>query len=108
VSLDKKLAVFQCDQHDKFLSDTVRDVFDSVATKYDLMNDAMSLGVHRLWKDHFVRRLDPPVDTKLLDVAGGTGAYYDQHDIGSSAKQRHVNNVSSTARRHRLPLPRSH
>ncbi|KAB5588680.1 Cullin 1 [Ceratobasidium theobromae] len=53
----------------------VKDVFSSVASKYDVMNDAMSLGVHRLWKDQFVSLLDPgrrqPV--KCLDVAGGTG-----------------------------------
>ncbi len=48
-------------------------VFDSVADSYDTMNDAMSLGVHRLWKDYFVSVLDPPKDIKLLDVAGGTG-----------------------------------
>ena len=44
-----------------------------MASKYDLMNDAMSVGVHRLWKDHFIRRLGPTPGTKLLDVAGGTG-----------------------------------
>ena len=53
----------------------VRSVFSSVASKYDLMNDAMSMGVHRLWKDDFVSLLKPgskgPI--KCLDVAGGTG-----------------------------------
>ncbi|KAI0322427.1 UbiE/COQ5 methyltransferase [Amylostereum chailletii] len=53
----------------------VRGVFDSVASNYDLMNDAMSLGVHRLWKDDFISRLRPgskgPV--RCIDVAGGTG-----------------------------------
>ena len=48
-------------------------VFDSVAESYDKMNDAMSFGVHRLWKDKFVDVLNPPEDLKLLDVAGGTG-----------------------------------
>ena len=48
-------------------------VFDSVADKYDLMNDAMSFGVHRMWKDHFVSTLNPHRAMKLLDVAGGTG-----------------------------------
>ena len=49
-------------------------VFDSVAESYDKMNDAMSLGIHRVWKDHFVSKvLDPPANLKLLDVAGGTG-----------------------------------
>ncbi|KAJ4491266.1 UbiE/COQ5 methyltransferase [Lentinula edodes] len=53
----------------------VKSVFDSVASKYDLMNDAMSMGVHRLWKDQFVGDLKPgrrgPM--KCIDVAGGTG-----------------------------------
>src|SRR5688572_31711546 len=51
----------------------VRDVFDSVAKRYDLMNDLMSLGVHRLWKDSFVAQLNPRADWAILDVAGGTG-----------------------------------
>jgi len=49
-------------------------VFQNVAEKYDLMNDSMSFGVHRLWKDIFIRRLDPGPGTQLVDVAGGTGA----------------------------------
>ena len=48
-------------------------MFENVASSYDVMNDAMSAGVHRLWKDHFVRRLAPTPGTKLVDVAGGTG-----------------------------------
>ncbi len=56
-----------------FLIFPVQGVFDNVASNYDLMNDAMSGGVHRLWKDGFVRTLNPAHDTKLLDVAGGTG-----------------------------------
>ncbi|KAJ1908962.1 hypothetical protein IWQ60_011433 [Tieghemiomyces parasiticus] len=51
----------------------VAQVFSSVATNYDVMNDAMSGGIHRLWKDQFIRRLAPPPGTVLLDVAGGTG-----------------------------------
>ncbi|KAI0923248.1 hypothetical protein AcV5_007434 [Taiwanofungus camphoratus] len=53
----------------------VRNVFDSVASSYDLMNDAMSLGVHRLWKDEFVSLLKPGSKgpTKCIDVGGGTG-----------------------------------
>lgn len=53
----------------------VRNVFSSVASKYDLMNDAMSMGVHRLWKDDFVSLLKPGSKghIKCLDVAGGTG-----------------------------------
>lgn len=51
----------------------VRQVFDSVASRYDLMNDLMSLGVHRLWKQVFVSALDPRPKDTLLDLAGGTG-----------------------------------
>ena len=48
-------------------------VFSSVARKYDLMNDAMSGGMHRLWKDRFVRRVKPQRGEAILDMAGGTG-----------------------------------
>jgi demethylmenaquinone methyltransferase/2-methoxy-6-polyprenyl-1,4-benzoquinol methylase len=51
----------------------VREVFSSVARRYDLMNDLMSLGVHRLWKDAFVGWLNPQPGMAFLDVAGGTG-----------------------------------
>jgi 2-methoxy-6-polyprenyl-1,4-benzoquinol methylase len=64
--------------------DQVASVFSSVATSYDTMNDLMSLGIHRLWKDHFVRSLNPgvnpvlysaasPEGLNILDIAGGTG-----------------------------------
>lgn len=51
----------------------VRGVFDSVASKYDLMNDLMSAGVHRLWKDAAAAKLNPRPGEIILDVAGGTG-----------------------------------
>ncbi len=51
----------------------VRAVFDSVAPKYDLMNDLMSLGVHRVWKRILITALDPRPGRRLLDLAGGTG-----------------------------------
>lgn len=51
----------------------VRDVFDNVAPRYDLMNDLMSLGVHRLWKDAMVAELAPQPGMQILDLAGGTG-----------------------------------
>ncbi len=51
----------------------VRAVFDSVAPRYDLMNDLMSLGVHRAWKRDFVAALQPRPHRTLLDLAGGTG-----------------------------------
>ncbi|MGI4746435.1 MAG: class I SAM-dependent methyltransferase [Janthinobacterium lividum] len=51
----------------------VRAVFDSVAPKYDLMNDVMSLGIHRVWKRIFIQALGPRPHLSLLDLAGGTG-----------------------------------
>jgi len=51
----------------------VNEVFHSVATRYDLMNDLMSGGVHRIWKNIFVEWLDPRPGRAYLDVAGGTG-----------------------------------
>jgi demethylmenaquinone methyltransferase / 2-methoxy-6-polyprenyl-1,4-benzoquinol methylase len=51
----------------------VGSVFSSVAAKYDIMNDAMSGGMHRLWKDRFVRMVKPRSDEHFLDMAGGTG-----------------------------------
>ena len=51
----------------------VRGVFDSVASSYDLMNDLMSGGVHRLWKDAAAAKLNPRPGETILDVAGGTG-----------------------------------
>ena len=48
-------------------------VFSSVARRYDLMNDLMSGGMHRLWKDRFVNRVKPRAGERILDMAGGTG-----------------------------------
>ncbi|HUQ13961.1 MAG TPA: class I SAM-dependent methyltransferase [Novosphingobium sp.] len=48
-------------------------VFSNVARNYDRMNDAMSGGMHRLWKDRFVRRVKPREGERILDMAGGTG-----------------------------------
>jgi demethylmenaquinone methyltransferase/2-methoxy-6-polyprenyl-1,4-benzoquinol methylase len=51
----------------------VRGVFDAVASRYDLMNDLMSGGVHRLWKDAAAARLNPQPGETIIDCAGGTG-----------------------------------
>ena len=51
----------------------VQGVFTSVASKYDIMNDVMSVGIHRVWKDAMMDWLAPRPGQKLLDVAGGTG-----------------------------------
>jgi demethylmenaquinone methyltransferase/2-methoxy-6-polyprenyl-1,4-benzoquinol methylase len=67
----------------------VRRVFDSVATRYDLMNDLMSGGIHRLWKAEMIDRLNPRPGSTLLDVAGGTGdiaaRFLDRAGSGSMA-----------------------
>ncbi|XP_067861747.1 2-methoxy-6-polyprenyl-1,4-benzoquinol methylase, mitochondrial isoform X1 [Heptranchias perlo] len=54
-------------------AEKVYKVFKNVAKNYDIMNDAMSLGIHRLWKDALLHMMNPLPGTKLLDVAGGTG-----------------------------------
>ena len=51
----------------------VGDVFHSVAEEYDLMNDVMSLGIHRIWKNKFIDWMNPPRNSSLIDVASGTG-----------------------------------
>ena len=51
----------------------VHGVFTNVASKYDIMNDVMSMGIHRIWKDAMMDWLAPRDGQRLLDVAGGTG-----------------------------------
>lgn len=65
----------------------VRGVFDSVAENYDIMNDLMSAGVHRLWKDRLIAMIRPKSDQAFLDVAGGTGdiSFRIRQAIGSQA-----------------------
>ena len=65
----------------------VRQVFDSVAPKYDVMNDLMSVGLHRLWKRAFVNAIGAGPRDTLLDLAAGTG------DIGFLAKERGARRV---------------
>ena len=59
--------------HHKNSERLVTKVFQEVFDKYDLMNDLMSLGTHRLWKKNFIHWLNPQINTKLIDVASGTG-----------------------------------
>ena len=61
----------EVDEKDK--AKMVHDVFSSVASKYDVMNDLMSFGIHRIWKNSMMDWLSPQPNQKLLDVAGGTG-----------------------------------
>ena len=65
----------------------VRAVFDSVAPRYDLMNDLMSLGVHRAWKRIFVNAVGAGPRDALLDLAAGTG------DVGLLARERGAGRV---------------
>ncbi|MEM7569482.1 MAG: bifunctional demethylmenaquinone methyltransferase/2-methoxy-6-polyprenyl-1,4-benzoquinol methylase UbiE [Pseudomonadota bacterium] len=67
----------------------VGQVFSSVARDYDRMNDAMSLGIHRLWKNSFVKQLNPRHGEAFLDVAGGTGdiAFRIQDKLGKRGAQ---------------------
>ena len=51
----------------------VNSVFSKVYKKYDLMNDVMSLGIHRIWKDKFIDWMNPSRNSSLIDVASGTG-----------------------------------
>jgi demethylmenaquinone methyltransferase/2-methoxy-6-polyprenyl-1,4-benzoquinol methylase len=51
----------------------VQKVFDKVYDKYDLMNDFMSLGIHRIWKKDFMMMMSPSLNKKLIDVGCGTG-----------------------------------
>jgi demethylmenaquinone methyltransferase/2-methoxy-6-polyprenyl-1,4-benzoquinol methylase len=59
-------------------ADLVRDVFDSVATRYDLMNDLMSFGVHRLWKRFAIELAGVRTGQRILDLASGTGDLADR------------------------------
>ena len=51
----------------------VNNVFDNVYQNYDLMNDIMSFGSHRLWKEEFIKSLDLNLKHKIVDMASGTG-----------------------------------
>ena len=67
----------------------VRGVFDRVASRYDLMNDVMSAGVHRLWKDATAARLNPQPGETIIDCAGGTGDLARRFaDLARRARQR--------------------
>ena len=72
-------------------SSKVKDVFNKVANKYDLMNDVMSLGMQRLWKKEFIESINPSKDENLIfiDLAGGTG------DITKRILLKYKKNTSS-------------
>ena len=66
----------------------VREVFDSVATNYDLMNDVLSMGAHRLWKRYTIASSNVKEGDRVLDIAGGTGdlALKFREKVGSSGQ----------------------
>lgn len=74
----------------------VRGVFDNVASQYDLMNDLMSGGIHRIWKSVLIDRLNPQPGEVLLDVAGGTGDI--AHSFLTRADRRHARDDLPQAR----------
>jgi len=79
-------------------SKLVGDVFSSVAGNYDLMNDLMSVGLHRLWKDRLVSKLRPFPGMQHLDVAGGTGdVAFRVVDAIQKAEQRSPGNMLADA-----------
>ena len=70
----------------------VGEVFRSVASKYDVMNDAMSLGVHRLWKRFTLDQIAARPGMKILDLAGGTGDLAEKfcHQVGNPVSYTHL------------------
>jgi len=83
----------------------VRRVFDSVSSRYDLMNDLMSGGVHRLWKSALIDRLNPRPGQRLVDLAGGTGdiavRFLDRAGLNSTALVCDINESMVCAGRDR-------
>ncbi|XP_063223448.1 2-methoxy-6-polyprenyl-1,4-benzoquinol methylase, mitochondrial isoform X2 [Bacillus rossius redtenbacheri] len=79
-------------------SEKVYNVFEKVANSYDAMNDAMSFGIHRLWKDIFMQKLAPTRNTQLLDVAGGTGdiAFRFLRHVGQAESEDEASRASVT------------
>lgn len=73
----------------------VHGVFSSVASKYDIMNDVMSMGIHRLWKNELMNMLAPQNGQKLLDVAGGTGDVAFRF-LGKSGAEAHATVLDMT------------
>ena len=69
--LSKSFGYARVDAHER--ERRIRHVFEAVAPRYDLMNDLMSLGIHRLWKRTFARMAAPRAGQRIVDLAGGTG-----------------------------------
>ena len=86
----------------------VRSVFDSVSSRYDIMNDLMSGGVHRLWKAAMINWMAPQSNQKLIDLAGGTGdiSLRFLHNGGGEACITDINHAMVQAGRKRRDLQR--
>ena len=80
----------------------VRGVFDSVASNYDVMNDLMSVGVHRVWKDIAAAKLNPRPGETILDVAGGTGDMARRYSKMARAAQERAWVLDVLARVHNI------
>jgi len=91
---------------EKHKADRVRGVFDSVASKYDVMNDLMSMGLHRVWKAYTVAVADVREGQSVLDIAGGTGdlalAFAKKVGKGGSVVHTDINEAMLHAGRNRL------
>jgi demethylmenaquinone methyltransferase/2-methoxy-6-polyprenyl-1,4-benzoquinol methylase len=74
-------------------SNLVKDIFSNVAKKYDLMNDLMSAGTHRLWKNNMINCIDFFDNIKIIDVAGGTGDI--AFRIAKKAQEKNLNYLYS-------------
>ena len=74
------------------MSDKIRNMFAEIANKYDLLNDVLSFGMHRLWKKKLINLSEPNSDSKVLDIATGTG------DIAFlyAKKSKHVTGIDFT------------
>ncbi|MBM3590993.1 MAG: bifunctional demethylmenaquinone methyltransferase/2-methoxy-6-polyprenyl-1,4-benzoquinol methylase UbiE, partial [Alphaproteobacteria bacterium] len=70
-------------------SNLVKNIFSNVAKKYDLMNDLMSAGTHRLWKNKMINYIDFIDNMQVIDVAGGTGDI--AFRIAKIAQEKHLN-----------------
>lgn len=89
-----------------FYSFSVYKVFENVAQKYDVMNDAMSFGIHRLWKDALLHVMHPQPGAQLLDMAGGTGKTPSACSWIKTLSWSDLNHPQPPLpRRHRLPFP---
>lgn len=112
-SIRGRISLPQIRNQSQFLPDKedkpvfVNEVFKNVAPKYDIMNDLMSLYIHRLWKDYFIYKLNPLPGTKLLDVAGGTGdiatRFLKKSDTNSTAIVCDINEHMIQEGRRRFP-----